>query len=118
VADEISERLYAMAEKIGELSAHQMGVVNELHRMNETILRIQADNERKHEENRRDLRDKHEANLKIMAEHKNDDAENFGEIRDTISKWTGAYLGAAKIVSYAIIAASALWAMFTFFYKP
>lgn len=92
----------AMASKIGEMAGLQQAMLSEMQRFNEQMIRMNAEMDKKHEENVNLITQRHEENQKMHTDHKAEDATNFNKL----FKWQHYMVAGAAVVGF-------IWAVFT-----
>lgn len=93
--------LIEIASRIGELSGVNQAVLSELSRLNQELVRLGAEMDKKHEENIKRIEERHAQNSELLQAHKAEDGKNF----DKIFKYFNYISGGAGLLVI-------LWAIF------
>ena len=78
------------ATKIGELIGSQQAVLSELGRLNSELVTLRKEMDQRHAENLREIQKRHDENLAIIADHKEEDEQNFRKIFRWMNYTSGA----------------------------
>lgn len=100
--------LLKMAERLGQILGTQMATQTELSRLNAELIRMAAEVDAKHKENLDMIGKFHAENISVITTHKDEDNDNFSELRGKLNKIFYTFAGVSGT-------ALVLWALFKAF---
>jgi hypothetical protein len=90
-----------IAHRIGELSGTNSAVLSEIGRLNQELIRLGNELDKKHEENISRIEIRHRENEALLQAHTKDDSQNFAKIFRYFNYVSGA-IGLAMVI-WAIV---------------
>src|SRR5690349_3372715 len=94
-----AHQLYQLTREMGVMQGQIGGMANVLSNIQNELVRMNSEMDKRHSENTTLIATRHEQNTKLILDHKEDDNNNFAELRRLY--WSLIYtgIGGAAVVS-------------------